>query len=124
MDLVFDLTIENRGTVPVTLFAFVWATNDDVDPPERGLWPLDAVEESLTERGELRVGDPTVGHELTLSGGESHRLESLSILQPIGWYEGERVLFKQLKVELWNADGQRLLEEVFSAPAAGQLPSE
>ena len=113
-DLVFDLVVENRGSPARTLRAFVWASNDEVSPPERALWPVTAVGSALDERGELRVSDPNDGVRLDLPAGRSHRIVDCSLLQPMGWYAGSRVRFKLLRVQLWAEDGSLALSRDFA----------
>ncbi len=111
-ELVFDLVITNQTRVPQQVYAFVWATNDEVSPPERGLWPLSAVDTCLTETGELDVKKPLAGALVEVSSGFSVRVEEITILQPIGWLEGELVSFESLWLQLWSAEGELVFEAV------------
>jgi hypothetical protein len=119
-DLVFDLVVGNRGSQARTLHAFVWASNDDVSPPERALWPVSAVVSALDERGELRISDPAAGVRLDLPAGRTQRFGDCSVLQPIGWYAGSRVRFKLLRVQLWDEDGSLALSRDFPAEFGAQ----
>ena len=109
-ELVFDLAVTNRSKVHQQVHAFVWATNDQVSPPERGLWPLSAIDTSLTETGELEVTDPTAGTLIDVPPGASVRVEENTIRQPIGWIEGELVSFQSLWLQLWSAEGALVFE--------------
>jgi len=113
-ELVFDLLVENRSSRDRILFAFVWASNDSVLPPERGLWPVEAVGACLDESGNLRITEPTAGRRSDLPAGRTLRIRDCALLQPIGWYQGLRVRFKALRVELWTAGGGRLLSRDFA----------
>lgn len=109
-ELVFDLALTNRTAVPQQVYAFVWAANDEVSPPERGLWPLDAVESCLTETGELDVNKPSDGFPVEVPPGAAVVIEENAILQPIGWLEGEQVSFESLLLQLWSAEGELVFE--------------
>jgi hypothetical protein len=109
-ELVFDLTVTNRSDAPRQVYAFVWASNDQVSPPERGLWPLSAIDASLTDTGELEVTDPSAGTLIELQSGASVRLKENTIRQPIGWFEGELVSFQALWLQLWSAEGELVFE--------------
>lgn len=110
-DLVFDLVVENNGDEAQTVYAFVWATNDEVSPPERGLWPTSAVDSCLSEAGELNVTDYTVGAEINLDRQDSRTISRNSILQPFGYYKGELIDFRKLRIELWSKTGNRIFEK-------------
>ena len=110
-DLVFDLTVENNAEEATTVYAFVWATNDEVSPPERALWPTSAVDSCLTKTGELNVTDYTAGTKINLSGENSATLSSNTILQPFGYYEGQLIDFHKLRIELWSKTGSRIFEK-------------
>lgn len=111
-ELVFDLAVTNRSDVYQQVYAFVWATNDQVSPPERGLWPLSAIDASLTDTGELEVTDPSAGTLIELPSGASVRLKENTIRQPIGWLEGELVSFQSLWLQLWSAEEELVFEAV------------
>jgi hypothetical protein len=107
-NLVFDLALENRSDRSLTVYAFVWAANDRVDPAERGLWPVAAVDSCLTKTGELKIQDPRRGARCALRPRGAATLKGSSLLQPIGWFEGRLVSFETLRVEVWSADAGRL----------------
>jgi hypothetical protein len=111
-ELVFDLAIANQTAVAQRVYAFVWATNDGVTPPERGLWPVSAVDSCLTETGELDVREPSAGTLVEVLSGTSVRVEENTIQQPIGWYEGQLVSFESLWIQLWSVDGELVFETV------------
>lgn len=115
-DLVFDLVVENRGEVSLRLYAFVWASNDNLNPPERGLWPLSAVETALDESGSLVVRDHTQGKLLEVEPRSVVQLSQNFILQPIGWWEGEPIRFRQLRAQLWSQTGTLLFDHSFEIP--------
>lgn len=112
-DLVFDLLLENFGDSALEAYIFVWAANDEVDPPERGLWPVSAVDDALTESGDLDVRVPRAGHRVLLSPNQEFRIEDASILQPIGWADGALVRFTKLRIQAWSEDGRPLLDLPF-----------
>lgn len=109
-ELVFDLVVENRGKATRTVYAFVWATNDEVSPPERGLWPVAAVDSCLTSTGELNVTDYTSGTEVNIDGHGSVTVSGNSILEPAVHYKGQLVEFRKLRIELWSKTGNRIFE--------------
>jgi hypothetical protein len=111
-DLVFDLIIENRSGAHRSVFAFVWANNDEVNPPERALWPVSAVDTCLTDTGELDISSPEEGVRVDIEPGQSVVVDDISLLQPIGFMNGRLVSFRQLRVELWNQAGERIFESV------------
>jgi hypothetical protein len=111
-ELVFDLAITNKTAVAQRVYAFVWATNDGVTPPERGLWPLSAVDTCLTETGELDVREPSAGTLVDVPSGDSIRVQENAIVQPIGWFEGQLVSFESLWLQLWSAEGELVFETV------------
>ncbi|MHC4395153.1 MAG: hypothetical protein ACYS1A_05820 [Planctomycetota bacterium] len=113
-DLVFDLTVENNAEEAKTVYAFVWATNDDISPPERALWPTSAVDSCLTKTGRLNVTDYTAGTEINLSGKNSITLSSNTILQPFGYYKGQLIDFHELRIELWSNTGSRIFERTIN----------
>jgi hypothetical protein len=121
-DLVFDLVVQNKSNVQKTVYAFIWATNDNVNPPERSLWPVSAVNSCLTETGELDVSDPRTGKKIELAAGGLSRLKGKTILQPIGWFEGELVRFQKLRIEIWLAGGGRIF--VREQKLSSRLPFE
>ena len=110
-ELVFDLVVENSGKSTRTVYAFVWATNDEVSPPERGLWPVAAVDSCLTSTGELNVTDYTSGTELNIDGQGSVTVSGNSILEPAVHYKGQLVEFCKLRIELWSRTGNRIFEK-------------
>jgi len=114
-NLVFDLSVENRSQASRSVFAFVWATNDEVTPPERALWPVSAVDTCLTDTGELDVSRPEEGVRVDIEPGRSVVVKGNSLLQPIGWMNGELVSFRQLHLELWNEAGERIFKNVVEA---------
>ncbi len=109
-DLVFDLLVRNPHRDPRVLHAFVWATNDSVSPPERGLWPVAAVDSCLTESGELRITDGTAGSRITVPGRGTVRLAGNTILEPPVWFDGKPVRFRTLRIELWSAEEGRVFQ--------------
>jgi hypothetical protein len=111
-ELVFDLAITNQTAVAQQVYAFVWATNEEVSPPERGLWPLSAVDTCLTETGELDVRKPLAGTLVEVPSGASVRVRENTIVQPIGWFEGQLVSFESLWLQLWSAEGELVFEAV------------
>jgi hypothetical protein len=119
-ELVFDLAIENRSPASRSVFAFVWATNDEVTPPERALWPVSAVDTCLTDSGELDVSSPEEGVRVDIEPGRSVVLDGNSLLQPIGWMNGRLVGFRQLHLELWNQAGERIFEDVIEVELPGE----
>lgn len=121
-DLVFDLIVESRSQASRSVFAFVWATNDEVTPPERALWPVSAVETCLTDTGELDVSSPEEGVRVDIEPGQSVVVKGNSLLQPIGWMNGELVSFRQLHVELWNQAGERTFKKVVEVRLPGEGP--
>ena len=110
-ELVFDLVVENSGKATRTVYAFVWATNDEVSPPERGLWPVAAVDSCLTRTGELNVTDYTRGTEVNVDGQESVTVSGNSILEPAVHYKGQLVEFRKLRIELWSRTGNRIFQK-------------
>ncbi len=110
-ELVFDLVVENSGKATRTVYAFVWATNDEVFPPERGLWPVVAVDSCLTSTGELNVTDCTSGTAVNIDGQESVTVSGNSILEPAVHYKGQLVEFRKLRIELWSKTGNRIFEK-------------
>jgi len=111
-ELVFDLAITNQTAVAQKVYAFVWAANDAVTPPERSLWPLSAVDTGLTETGELEVREPLAGTLVEVPSGSSVRVQDNAILQPIGWFEGQQVSFELLWLQLWSGEGELVFETV------------
>ena len=107
-DLVFDLAIENKSKKPQTVHAFAWAENDVILPPERGIWPIAAVDSCLTETGELNIADYTSGTKIELVAQSIFTETEIAILQPMGYYEGEPVRFNKLRIELWSHAGNRI----------------
>jgi hypothetical protein len=118
--LVFDLVVENRSETSRSVFAFVWANNDEVTPPERALWPVSAVDTCLTDTGELAVSSPEDGVRIDLEPGASVVVDGRSLPQPIGWMNGKLVSFRELHVELWDQTGDRILKEVFEVELPGE----
>ena len=110
-ELIFDLVVENSGKATRTVYAFVWATNDEVSPPERGLWPVAAVDSCLTSTGELNVTDYASGTEVNIDGQESVTVSGNSILEPAVHYKGQLVEFRKLRIELWSKTGNRIFEK-------------
>ena len=110
-ELVFDLVVENSGKATRTVYAFVWATNDEVFPPERGLWPVVAVDSCLTSTGELNVTDCTSGTAVNIDGQGSVTVSGNSILEPAVHYKGQLVEFRKLRIELWSISGSRIFEK-------------
>jgi hypothetical protein len=119
-DLVFDLVVENRSDAPRSVFAFVWASNDEVTPPERALWPVSAVDTCLTDTGELDVSSPEEGVRVDVEPGQSVVVDNISLLQPIGWMNGRLVSFRQLHLELWNQAGERTFKSVVEVKLPGE----
>jgi hypothetical protein len=111
-ELVFDLIVTNASATPKRVYAFVWAANDQVSPPERGLWPLSAVETCLTETGELDVRDPTSGTLIKVPPADSALVQENAILQPIGWMDGKLVSYELLRLQLWSSEGELVYETV------------
>jgi hypothetical protein len=110
-ELVFDLAVENSAKATRTVYAFVWATNDEVSPPERGLWPVAAVDSCLTSTGELNVTDYTSGTEVSINGQGSVTVPGNSILEPAVHYKGQLVEFRKLRIELWSRTGNRIFQK-------------
>jgi len=110
-DLVFDLIIANNESKRQTVYAFVWATNDDLSPPERGLWPLSAVDSCLTETGGLRIKDHTTGRRIEVQGKQAVTIAENSILEPIGYQDGKLMSFSQLLIQLWSEPGNMVFEK-------------
>ena len=109
MCVVFDVVIKNRSNESRTVDAFLWAANDKVNPPERGLWPVASVDTCLTDTGELKVSEPKKGERFKLGPKAVVKRTGQSILLPMGWYEGELVRFHTIRLEIWSIDGKRLL---------------
>jgi hypothetical protein len=118
-NLVFDLIVENHSQASRSVFAFVWANNDEVTPPERALWPVSAVDTCLTDTGELAVSSPEEGVRVDVEPGRSVVLDDISLLQPIGWMNGRLVSFRQLHLELWNQAGERVFKNVVEVRLPG-----
>lgn len=110
-DLAFSLVVENLTNRALEAYLFVWAANDEVTPPERGLWPVSAVDDALTEGGDLDVRVPEAGHRVRLRPHEELTIEEASILQPIGWADGALVRYTRLRIQAWSSDGRQLLEQ-------------
>ncbi len=110
-DLVFDLIIANKENKRQTVYAFVWATNDNLSPPERGLWPLSAVDSCLTDVGELRIKDHTTGKRIEVQGKKAVTIAENSILEPIGYQDGELMSFCKLRIQLWSKSGNLVFEK-------------
>ena len=113
-ELVFDLVVENNGEAARTVYAFVWATNDEVSPPERGLWPVAAVDSCLTSTGELDVTDCTSGTEVNIDGQGSVTVSGNSILEPAVHYRGKLVEFRRVRIELWSRSGNRIFQKTIN----------
>ena len=110
-ELVFDLVVENSGKATRTVYAFVWATSDEVTPPERGLWPVAAADSCLTRTGELHVTDYTSGTEVNVDGQGSVTVSGNSILEPAVHYRGQLVEFRSVRIELWSRAGNRIFRK-------------
>jgi len=110
-DLVFDLIIANKDNKRQTVYAFVWATNDNLSPPERGLWPLSAVDSCLTDTGELRIKDHTTGRKIEVQGKKAVTIAENSILEPIGYQDGKLMSFSRLRIQLWSKSGNLVFEK-------------
>ncbi len=119
-ELVFDLIVESRSQASRSVFAFVWATNDEVTPPERALWPVSAVDTCLTDTGELDISSPEEGVRVDIEPGRFVGVNDNSLLQPIGWMNGELVSFRQLHLELWNQAGERIFKNVVEVTLPGE----
>lgn len=110
-DLVFDLTVTNRGEQRRTVYALLWFAANDTSPPERAVWPQAAAEACVMRDGELTVADHRTGARFEVPGRDSFTQPAGTILQPIGYYQGRLVSFDTLRVELWTEAGDRILEK-------------
>lgn len=110
-DLVFDLIITNKGKKRQTVYAIVWATNDDLSPPERGIWPISAVDSCLTDSGELMVKDHTTGRRIEVQGKKAVTIAENSILEPIGYQDGKLMSYCELLIQLWSKPGNLVFEK-------------
>ncbi|UCH61661.1 MAG: hypothetical protein JSU77_07530 [Fidelibacterota bacterium] len=110
-NLVFDLIIANKGKKLQTVYAFVWATNDDLSPPERGIWPISAVDSCLTDRGELSIKDHTTGRKIEVQGQQAVTIAENSILEPIGYQDGKLMSYSELRIQLWSKSGNLEFDE-------------
>ncbi len=117
-DLVFDIIITNKGEKPQTVYAFVWATNDDLSPPERGIWPISAVDSCLTDRGELSVKDHTTGRRIEVQGRKAVTIAENSILEPIGYQDGKLMSFCKLRIQLWSKSGNMVFDKAVHLEAS------
>lgn len=119
-DLIFDLLVRNRRTETQNVYAFVWATNDAVSPPERGLWPVAAVDTCLTDTGQLRITDCTAGRRITVPGRGTVTVQGNAILEPLGWLDGKPVSFRTLRVELWSVTDGRVFQQTVDLLGPGR----
>jgi len=110
-DMVLGLEVENSGNKSCTLYAFIWAANDEVNPPERGMWPTAAIDTCLDDEGNFLVRNYKAGAVLQVPPHERIEISEIVIPQPIGFFDGVQVRFQKLKIELWADPGTCLFSD-------------
>ena len=110
--LRFEMTLANTTSVPQHVYAFAYATNNDVDPPARAVYPPKVLQSMPPDR-RFAFATPTVGIEKRVAAGESVPFAGVLVL-PTRWHDGRPIEtsdFTRLALFLYNAEGRRVFEK-------------
>ena len=101
----FNLFVKNQNDKVQTVYAFVWAQNDFVIPPERGLWPMEArINNNLSPSQQLWVQNHKKGAEFILEPGETKTTSGALIAS-------EKAPFTEIRIVLYSDDGEKIFDE-------------
>ena len=100
----FNLTCRNLTARDQEIYIFIWAQNDTIIPPERGIWPMMASINNLTGRRQLQVTDHRTGARFDLAGGASE----ITTGAIVAW---EKAPFIEYRVVVYSGTGQKIFDE-------------
>ena len=110
--LRFEMTLTNATSAPQLVYAFAYATNEDVDPPARAVYPPKVLQ-SMPPNRRFAFATPTVGVEKRIAAGESVPFVGILVL-PRRWHDGRPIEtsdFTRLSLFLYNREGRRVFEK-------------
>ena len=110
--LRFEMTLTNATSEPQHFYAFAYATNNDVDPPARSVYPPKVLQSMPPDR-RFAFATPTVGIEKQVAAGERVPFAGVLVL-PRRWHDGRAIEtsdFTRLALFLYNREGRRVFEK-------------
>jgi len=109
----FDLIINNQTNYAHTIYAFVWAQNDYVIPPARGLWPAEAILKNLSPRGQFVLNSFTDGCKLNLRSKQIIIEKDTGIWMPYNIEKGKYLAsrFTEMRLLLYSEKGVKIYDK-------------